>query len=220
VEVHGRRFEADRRSNGIEDSPLGYSGGTQTSRREQAPAVPAYERSLRRPVGEPSYPDFLSRDGDSVWSDDERDADRDGLSNIVEDHFLTKAIWDRNLAKCEPAVKPWEDNKEGSYYGAFGVRPFAEPTMMDGDTDGDGLLDAEDDQDNDDVPNYAEVGLRCDDGLMVDPDGDGPLEPAPSSSGTPNVNPYNPCAPHGGHWTGIPGFPMARTCPYYKPLDG
>lgn len=182
--------------------------------------VASVDGCLLKPA--PTYPDFLSRDGDSVWSDDERDADRDGLSNIVEDHFFTQSAWNGNLAKCkEPAVKAWEDNDGGAYYGAFGVRPFAEPKMMDGDTDGDGLLDAEDDQDNDDVPNYSEMDLRCDeDAAMVDTDDDGEPD-APNPSYTPNVHPYNPCAPYGGdRWLPVPGFPMARTCPWYKPLGG
>jgi len=92
--------------------------------------------------------------------------------------------------------------------------------MLDPDVDGDELLDAEDDQDNDDVPNYSEMNLRCDDGLMVDPDGpDGPAEPEPT--GTANVHPYNPCATDGSRWYEVSApSPMSRTCPRYKPLGG
>lgn len=221
----GRKFDAARLNNGIEDSPLGYSDGTQTSRREQAPAAPPFTRfgGLYDDAKwtEPTYPDFLSADNDSVWSDDERDGDRDGLSNVAEDHFLTQSTWNGNLAQCEdPTVEKWEDNKEGEYYGSFSVRPFAEPKMLDPDTDGDGLLDAEDDQDNDDVPNYSEMDLRCDqDATMVDTDNDDVLD-APNPDYEPNVHPYNPCAPHGGFWVPVPNIPMARTCPRYKPLGG
>ena len=230
----GRRFEAERTSNGVEDSPLGYSDGTQTSRREQAPATPAFTRFDGlyddSKWTEPTYPEAFSEDGDlTVWSDDERDADRDGLNNITEDHYMTLATWNGNLGKCkEPAVKPWEDNDGGAYYGAFGVRPFAEPKIMDPDSDGDGLLDAEDDQDNDDVPNYSEMDLRCDDGLTVEVDPDGPEGPLaaelqPDPDGVANVHPFNPCAPHGSYWypAGLAALdPMARTCPRYKPLGG
>lgn len=230
----GRGFDKTRLDNGVEDSPLGYSDGTQTSRREQAPARPAFQRFAGRADldpdydpqwREPTYPDFLARRGDpEVWSDDERDADRDGLNNMTEEHgTMSKRVWDAwlNGAVCGrdgvPAVKPWKE-PDGAYYGAFTERPFAEPTMTDPDVDGDGLLDAEDDQDNDDVPNYSEMDFECKDGLMHDPDGDGPGEPEPNPSGTPNVNPYNPCAPYGGWWTPFSGFPMARTCPRDKPL--
>jgi len=123
------------------------------------------------------------------------------------------------LAKCDPGVTEWENNEDGSYYGAFNVRGFGEPKMLDPDTDGDELLDAEDDQDNDDVPNYSEMNLRCgDDDLLIDADNDGEVDD-PNPNGA-NVHPYNPCAPHGGRHMPIPGFPMARTCPYYKPLGG
>lgn len=210
----GRTFDATRASNGVEDSPLGYSDGTQTSRREQAPTAPAFQREpglyndAQWP--EPTYSELYPSD-DSVWSDDERDGDRDGLDNITEDHFLTKATWNGNLAKCDDAPKAWE-SEDGSYFGPFGVRPFAEPKMLDADNDGDGLLDAEDDQDNDDVPNYSELDLRCEDGLTD----------ANTDTGA-NVHPYNPCAPNGSKWYPAPftaTSPMARTCPRYKPLDG
>jgi len=112
------------------------------------------------------------------------------------------------LAKCDPGVTEWENNEDGSYYGAFNVRGFGEPKMLDPDTDGDELLDAEDDQDNDDVPNYSEMNLRCgDDDLLIDADNDGEVDD-PNPNGA-NVHPYNPCAPYGGRHMPVPGFPMA-----------
>ena len=225
----GRSFDAARLSNGVEDSPLGYSDGTQTSRREQAPSAPNFQRTNGlyddAKWTKPSYPTFLSRTGrpsDDVWSDDERDGDRDGLSNMDEGHFLTVKVWNGNLAQCDNAPKAWETNDGGSYWGSFGVRPFAEPKMLDADSDGDGLLDAEDDQDNDDVPNYSETQLRCDeDPATVDDDNDPATAEVENPDYQPNVHPYNPCAPHGGdRWLPVTGLPMARTCPYYKPLGG
>jgi hypothetical protein len=37
-------------------------------------------------------------------SDEERDANRDGLSNLVHGHFLTQAAWDGSPAKCKSGV--------------------------------------------------------------------------------------------------------------------
>jgi hypothetical protein len=225
----GRAFDASRLSNGVEDSPLGYSDGTQTSRREQAPAVPAFQRDAELYDArweEPDYPNFLSRDGanaDDAWSDDERDADRDGLSNITEGHMeMSRSTWNAWLSKCkDPDVKPWEDTEEGAYYGSFGVRHFSEPEMLNKDSDGDTLLDAEDDQDNDDVPNYSEMDFRCkDDPVTVDHDNDPATDEVLNPDYEPNVHPYNPCAPHGGHWVPYPGVTMSRSCPFYKPLGG
>lgn len=220
----GRRFDDDPGRLAAGNSPLWYSDGTQTSTPTQSGGTPDFQRPNYPGLydesqwPEPTYPAELDRDGDNVWSDDERDADRDGLSNITEGHLMS--AWNRILAKCDPPVKPWEDNKQGAYYGSFGVRPFAEPSMLDPDSDGDGLLDAEDDQDNDDVPNYSEMDLECgDEPALIDADSDGEVDD-PNPDFEPNVHPYNPCAPYGGYWVPFPGTPMARTCPRYKPLDG
>jgi hypothetical protein len=66
-----------------------------------------------------------------------------------------------------PEVKEWANRDEGRYYGAFEVPwiKYVEPDYLDPDTDGDGMLDAEDDQDRDDVPNFSELDIRCSDGL-------------------------------------------------------
>jgi hypothetical protein len=58
--------------------------------------------------------------------------------------------------------------------------------------DGDTLLDAEDDQDNDDILNFYE---------MYDP-------LAPDTNTGRRKHPFNPCAPAGD----------SRTCPPYEPL--
>lgn len=72
-------------------------------------------------------------DGDGVQSDDERDFDRDGLSNIDELRLAALAPW-----------APW-------FPGT--VRPdYSDP-----DTDGDGIVDGQDDQDHDDVSNIDEL---------------------------------------------------------------
>ena len=67
---------------------------------------------------------------------------------------------------------------------------FADPSPIDPDSDGDGVLDGADDQDADGYDNYTEMELaRCRSGLFV--------------------NPYNPCLPD----------PYAITCSRYVPLD-
>ena len=131
---------------------------------------------------------------------------------------MSKRVWNAWLSKCEPAIKPWEDQKEGAYYGSFNQRPFTEPRMLDADSDGDGLLDAEDDQDNDAVPNYSEMDFDCgDDAVLIDADNDSEVDDL-NPDYEPNVHPYNPCAPHGGSWVPYPGIPFSRTCPRVKPL--
>ena len=144
---------------------------------------------------------FLDTDGNGEFGDDERDADNDGLNNFDETHGnMRRSTWNKVLETvCDPAVKPWEDRKEGSYYGAYSQRPFAEPRVDDRDSDGDSLLDGEDDQDNDDVPNYSELDQRCAD----DKDGG-------------NVHPYNPCAPYESGRA--PAELERKSCPRYKPL--
>jgi hypothetical protein len=190
-------------------SPLSYSAGTRTSRPYETPVVPRFRSAdYGRPFTSPAYPQaYVIRD-DGVWGDDERDADEDGLNNYIETHGWALQAWWR--AKfSEDNVKPWPyrvvvtdegSTVEGSYYGEFNERPFADPFYVDGDSDGDTLLDAEDDQDNDDWSNIDEMEY-------------GKQVPSRDESGAPAtryVNPYNPCAPDG----------QSRTCPPYRPIGG
>jgi hypothetical protein len=116
----------------------------------------------------------LNHDGD--LTDDERDADNDGLSNVVEYSFTgTQDWWAKGPYKNEKPYK-W--------------RTFADPSPIDPDSDGDGVLDGADDQDVDGYENYTEMELaRGGSGLYV--------------------NPFNPCLPN----------PYALTCSRYVPLD-
>ena len=98
-------------------------------------------------------------------------------------------------------------------------RPFAELDLADSDVDGDGLLDGEDDQDNDDVNNIIEVYEEEKD---LDGNGGAPGSPNPAWCGYGRrrgsvdhfggvdsaVNPFNPCAPD----------PDSRTCQDYVPF--
>jgi hypothetical protein len=196
-----RSFDLTRASNGRQDSVLGYSDGTQRSRPEEPSQTPPFVHPdiYDAKWAYPSYPSFLEgpNAGDDVYSDDERDGDNDGLNNYHETHgALNEGQWNARLKGCLPEVKPWRD-PDGAYYGKFDVVAYPQTDYVDSDTDGDGLLDGEDDQDRDDVPNFSELDFRCADGLA---DGD------PTTGA--NVHPYNPCAPD----------PSSRTCWRYKPV--
>lgn len=167
------------------NSPLAYSDGTQTSRPGETPAVPAFRSaSFGIPFAPPSYPARLELRDDGVWSDDERDADRDGVTNYHETHGPGTQGWWKATLGLE-SVPAWPK----SPYGTFAVRPFADLDPLNPDVDGDRLLDGEDDQDNDDVANLFEMYERTYD-----------------VGGTPfQVNPFNPCAPDAGSRT-CPAF--------------
>jgi hypothetical protein len=96
----------------------------------------------------------LNHDGN--LTDDERDADNDGLSNVVEYNYTgTQNWWSNGPYKDEPA---------------YSWRAFADPNAVDRDSDGDTVPDGADDQDVDGVDNYTEMQLaRRDSGLFVNP---------------------------------------------------
>jgi hypothetical protein len=217
--VHtGRQYDASRGSNGQRDSVLGYSDGTQFSRPERPTQTPPFVHPLGvydAKWAYPTYPDFLEgpNRADGIWTDDERDGDNDGLNNYDETHGrMNPNLWNGilgNEKRCGVEVKPWAE-PDGAYYGKF-ERPnlrFVVPDYLDPDTDGDGLLDGEDDQDHDDVPNFAELEHPCWGGSLI---------PEPTGG---YVHPYNPCAPNDGGLWGGPSPDLARTCPRYKEITG
>ena len=170
-------------------SPLAYSEGTQTSRPAETPAVPAWRSGdYGIPFTTPApYPNALDLDYDGVWTDYERDVDNDGLGNWVEAHGpLMQSWWAAVLA--DEGVPAWPE----SYYGQFKQRPFSDPSFVDPDSDGDTLLDAEDDQDNDDVTNLDESWARW------------------RGQEDQGMNPFNPCGPD----------QSSRTCPRFEPIGG
>ena len=168
-------------------------------------------------------------DGDGWVSDDERDEDADGLSNVQELRgVMTRGYW----ISCYS----WEHEYPVVYSGT---------KLDDGDTDGDGIRDGADDQDHDDLPNLMELSRSratggsyfsadvdpTKGGCSVNPDlTTNDLLPLPDGNGVPDikdngnhwtaygrVNPYNPCLP----------FVDARTCVRYTefsnkpaPFDG
>jgi hypothetical protein len=119
-----------------------YSDGTQNSGGQVLTA------------GNPSL-QALDLDGDGNLTDDERDADNDGLSNIVEYNTTgTQEWWKKG---------PYKDEKPYIW------RAFADVNPMDPDSDGDGVLDGADDQDADGYDNYTEMEFHLRKGLFVNP---------------------------------------------------
>jgi hypothetical protein len=161
-------------------------------------------------VVEASEQSLADRDGDTWISDDERDEDADGLSNLDELRgAMTAEFWTKCYAASGESAFPV------TYAGT-------DPTKAD--SDGDGIRDGADDQDHDDLPNVMELSRfeasggfvdwhsrkgKCfvEEGLLNGPDTDGDGTPNPVvrhlDSEYGRVNPFNPCLP----------FRFARTCP-------
>lgn len=128
---------------------------------------------------------WLDMDGDGRLTDDERDIDGDGLTNWDEVHGPGTIDWWTKVFKDE---KPY-------------TTPYPELDWLDGDTDGDSVLDGDDDQDHDDFNNVQElVGARV-----------GQAPPGLYGLRTRDVwiQPYNPCLPN---W-------RSRTCSKHPPLS-
>jgi hypothetical protein len=127
-------------------SRLLYSDGEQVSYRETASVLAA------KP--------WLDINHDGVLSDDERDVDNDGLSNWIEAHggMSGNDWWTKSGYTEEP---PYRVN-------------FAGTDWLDPDTDGDTLIDGQDDNDFDGYNNITEMDR---------------------TKGTLWVQPFNPCLP-------------------------
>ena len=89
------------------------------------------------------------RDGDGWLSDEQRDEDADGLSNLDENAGRTQPTW---WSRCYAVETP--------YYVRYGGTDLTDP-----DTDGDGVRDGADDQDHDDLPNLMELSRIAASGL-------------------------------------------------------
>jgi hypothetical protein len=148
--------------------PLNYSDGLQKSADVDAPTDPTL-----------AYMD-INRDG--KLSDDERDADGDGLTNWDESHGRMLQDWWTKFYDGQNAPK------ETPYPNTFpGV------SMVDPDSDGDGIPDGADDQDHDGLSNAFEmdrpsnwIGTWVISGSFPFADPENPWAA---------VQPYNPCKP-------------------------
>lgn len=136
---------------------------------------------------------YYDLDNNGFLSDDERDEDADGLTNFQETReCLTRDFWDKLYSKETP------------YYRAFG----GGTRLDDADSDGDGVRDGADDQDNDDLPNVMECSRNMASGRLFD-DRETPPDPPNPLPRQGFVNPYNPC---------LPAY-KARTCNGRPGLD-
>jgi hypothetical protein len=173
---------ADRPRFGGHTATLNYSDGNQAS--------------VNVPFGSPEYKSYLDFDNDLRLTDDERDVDGDGLRNVDELHALM-------LIDYYPKANKTDPTKD---YGANPAIPrnFLQPDYLDWDSDGDGVWDGNDDQDNDDVANVDEIKPTW----QSFPDIGGPFPIGNARDGTTTVlrTPYNPCKPY-----------RSRTCNRYVP---
>jgi hypothetical protein len=156
-----------------------YSDGLQVSV-QPAPAAP-------NPATEPLTNWALDTNNDGSLSDDERDADGDGLGNWDEaSGRFTEAWWPKeHNGTIEPKESAYPginflDNADLTHHDAF-----ADP-----DIDGDGVPDGADDQDHDGLSNQFEVRRPAD--WLTDAWNPG-MTPGPNSWAY--VNPFNPCKP-------------------------
>jgi hypothetical protein len=116
-----------------------------------------------------TYSDGNQDTGNTGVTDDNKDADNDGLANWDESHGRMKIGWWTAMYKDEP-----------QYVGSNGASPLDELSMTDPDSDGDGIPDGADDQDHDGVSNLDEINRA-----KTFPDGHHYW-----------VHPYNPCLPN------------------------
>jgi IPT/TIG domain len=219
----GSGLDMSRQGVGLE-SVLAYSDGTKFSRASEVPPAPAFQSgSYGQPAPTQAFPatyDFTMYSDAGVYRDDERDADRDGLSNWLEsargpgNAEYWAGYWKVDVRAVEPwAKQSYCGSPDVQRPGDFTERPFASLDLADADVDGDGLLDGEDDQDNDDYNNITELYE-----VVSDLDGNGQPAwcgkvagaiPTIDRGGFPYaINPFNPCAPD----------PASRTCPPYIPF--
>jgi hypothetical protein len=134
-----------------------------------------------------NYSDGNPTTGSSVLRDGQKDVDNDGLSNFAETTGPMRIAW-------------WGlkyDGQNGPKETPYPLvdRRFAEPSFIDPDSDGDGILDGNDDQDHDGYLNWFEAARPSDWQTTYT----STLYPWPVTPGHTNplarVNPYNPCKP-------------------------
>jgi hypothetical protein len=131
-------------------------------------------------------------DGQGVLSDDEKDADHDGLTNYDETHGrMNASLW------------------AGVYGGSETpyTIPYAPVDYMTADGDGDGVVDGLDDQDYDGWSNLSEMSR-----IMANGQDDG--TPLGTNRLDGFLNPFNPCLPHNWRFNS----PNAPDCMRWPPL--
>jgi hypothetical protein len=134
-----------------------------------------------------SYSDGNAYSGGSVLRDGAKDVDNDGLTNFQETTGTMKIKW------WELAYDGTNGPKETPYPDV--ARRYIEPNFVDPDTDGDGILDGNDDQDHDGYPNWFEASRpanwQAEYTSVAFPWNVAPGHTNPLA----RVNPFNPCKP-------------------------
>jgi hypothetical protein len=132
-------------------------------------------------------------DGQGALSDEEKDADHDGLTNYDETHGrMTAGLWAAVYSGTETAYPVG----------------YAAVEYMSTDSDGDGVGDGLDDQDFDGIGNLTEESR-----VAANMQDDG--SPLATNRANGFINPFNPCLPH--NWKFNP--PNGRDCMRWPPLS-
>jgi hypothetical protein len=136
-----------------------------------------------------SYSDGNPYSNNGSLRDGLQDVDNDGLSNFAETIGPMRIDW--WTAKYDGTNGPLETPYPDIH------RRFVEPSFVDPDTDGDGILDGYDDQDHDGYPNWYEVSRPGDWATTYTSDMKYPWHVGTHGHDNPlaRVNPFNPCKP-------------------------
>ena len=163
--------------------PLNYSDGTQTSQPE---SKADYVSRDPAGVGATLLNFYIDINDDGNLSDDERDADGDGLTNWDESHGrMVQSWWDSwfDGKPCRPKETRYPLN-------------YAPVDLTDPDSDGDSAKDGVDDQDHDGLVNAFEVNRPVDFMFSCDVwETDYISYGHPGTNAWARVQPFNPCKP-------------------------
>jgi hypothetical protein len=136
-----------------------------------------------------NYSDGNQHTRGTALRDGEKDVDSDGLSNFDETSGPMRIAWWAAMYDGQngPKETPYPDV----------TRRFAEPSFIDPDSDGDGILDGNDDQDHDSYLNWFEVQRPANWRQTYTSALGWPWHTGNPSHEDPlaRVNPYNPCKP-------------------------
>jgi hypothetical protein len=144
---------------------------------------------------------YQDLNGDGILSDDERDIDGDGLSNYDEFHGrMTPEYWAEQYLDEVP-------------YTAW--VPFAASDPLNADSDGDGIVDGLDDQDDDGFINVQELSR-----FAAQVTGNRTPAGSPPWRLYGQVNPFNPCLPATSVFDSVlnPGSTFSPDCMRHPPI--
>jgi hypothetical protein len=140
-----------------------------------------------------SYSDGTQRTGGGSISDDDKDADDDGLSNYTElsgpmlPSWWTEFYNGKNADPFGPGVGPLER--------PYPSRQYLGTDFADRDSDGDSLRDGDDDEDHDGFSNLREIERPYDWATTYTSDRGARQYGDPGSNPLARMHPFNPCKP-------------------------